>query len=226
MYTADECMIKDRWNKIYTKGYKSEIDESMPNVVELLKTYGVTTVLDLGCGSGRHSVYLAEQGFSVYGIDIADKGIHKADQRLRDSGLHVVLTTGSIFRTLPYDTSFFDSIVSAKVLHHGRIEDIRKAIKEMERVLKPEGVMYVSVRKPPSKMQGPREVAPRTYVRTTGIPHYMFNEKVLRKEFNNFAIHDLWVEKGGYFCLFGQLKGGCIGDYNKVVDIREYKSDC
>lgn len=211
-YSADECMIKDQWNKVYTKGYKPEIDESMPKVVELLKTYRVTTVLDLGCGSGRHSVYLADQGFSVYGIDIADKGIQKAGQRLRNSGLHAVLTTGSIFRRLPYDTNFFDSIVSAKVLHHGRIEDIRKAIKEIKRVLKPEGVMYVSVRRPPSKNQGTStEVAPRTYVRTTGIPHYMFNEKVLRKEFNNFAIHDLWVEKGGYYCLFGQLKRGCSG---------------
>ncbi|MGD2251117.1 MAG: class I SAM-dependent methyltransferase [Candidatus Methanofastidiosia archaeon] len=207
MYSEDERLNKDKWNRIYKKRYKTEIDESMPKVKELLKSHGVTTVLDLGCGSGRHTVYLAEHGFSVYGIDISDEGIKKADQKVRNSGFHAVLTTGSIYHKLPYQTNFFDSIISTKVLHNGRIKNIRNAIKELERVLKPEGVIFVSVRKVPSKSQKKwEEVAPQTYIRTTGIPYYMFNEELLRKEFTNFTILNFWMEKGGYYCLFGKLK--------------------
>jgi ubiquinone/menaquinone biosynthesis C-methylase UbiE len=207
MYSEDETLNKDKWNRIYKKGYKTEIDESMPKVIELLKSHGVTTVLDLGCGSGRHTAYLAEQGFSVYGIDISDEGIHKAGQKVHNSGHHAVLTTGSIFHKLPYQTNFFDSIISTKVLHNGRIKDIRNAIKESERVLKPQGVIFVSVRKTSAKNHTTwKEVAPQTYIRTAGIPYYMFNEKLLRKEFKNFTILNFWVEREGHLCLFGKLK--------------------
>ena len=144
----------------------------------------------------------------MYGIDIAEEGVKKADQKLRDLKTCAALTTGSIFRVLPYDTDFFDGIISVKVLHHGRIEDIQKVIKEIERVLKPKGFIFVSVRKPASNQKRLCEKDPRTYVGKKGILHSMFTRPLLRKEFDNFAIHDLWVGSGGYYCLFGELKTG------------------
>ncbi len=56
-YSADECIIKDQWNSIYERGYRTEIDKEIPGVVELLKKYRVKKVLDLGCGLKRHSVF-------------------------------------------------------------------------------------------------------------------------------------------------------------------------
>jgi len=41
LYSADECIIKDQWNSIYERGYKTEIDEDIPGVVELFKKYRV-----------------------------------------------------------------------------------------------------------------------------------------------------------------------------------------
>jgi 2-polyprenyl-3-methyl-5-hydroxy-6-metoxy-1,4-benzoquinol methylase len=41
----------------------------------------------LGCGSGRHVVYLAKNGFEVYGIDIAKSGIKIAKEWLKDEKL-------------------------------------------------------------------------------------------------------------------------------------------
>lgn len=211
-YTPDEQMTKERWDHIYMKEIISEIDESIPAIVDLFKKHSVTRVLDLGCGAGRHTAYLAEKGFNVYSIDISEVGVAAARTRLHTLGLHATLTTGSIFHELPYEDNFFEGIISVKVLHHGRIENIRKAIKEMERVLTPAGVIFVTVRKPVPKNQRrlSREVAPRTCAPVQGrekdVVHYLFNRKLLRKEFKNFAIHELWVDSKGYYCLFGELK--------------------
>ena len=54
-------------------------------------------------------------------------------------------------------------------------------------------------------------IAPRTFIPLShdekGLIHYWFNKKLLRKEFKNFKICDIWVEKkGGHYCLLGELK--------------------
>ena len=43
--------------------------EDMPRIVQLLRDRDASTVLDLGSGTGRHVVYLAKNGFSVFGLD-------------------------------------------------------------------------------------------------------------------------------------------------------------
>lgn len=209
-YTRDEKMTKKRWDHIYTKESRVNIDESIPKIAALFKELNVFRVLDLGCGSGRHTIYLAGKGFNVYGIDISDVGVKTARSWLQRKGLHAELTTGSIFELL-YEDNFFDGIICVKVLHHGRIENIQRAIKEMERVLRHEGVIFVSVRKPVENERGTsRRIAPRTYVpaegKEKGVVHYLFDEKLLRKEFKNFFIQELWVDSHGYYCLFGKLR--------------------
>jgi SAM-dependent methyltransferase len=53
--------------------------------------------LDLGCGGGVHTVFLAAEGFHVSAIDISPVGIETTRSRLRDSGLQAVeLRVGSI----------------------------------------------------------------------------------------------------------------------------------
>lgn len=212
-YSTDELKTKNRWDEIYrNEGYTLEIDENMPRILEFFKKHNVIRVLDLGCGWGRHLVYLAENGFDVYGIDISPEGIVRARKRLQDLNLSVALAEGSIQNALPYDSSFFDSVISIRVLHHGRIEAIRKAIKEIERVLGPQGFIFVTVRKRVLKRwRLPyREIAPRTYVPLEGmekdVVHYLFTRELLRKEFRAFKIHDIWVDTKKYYCLLGQKK--------------------
>jgi 2-polyprenyl-3-methyl-5-hydroxy-6-metoxy-1,4-benzoquinol methylase len=212
-YSAEELMTKNRWDKIHKEWkHMSEVDESMPEIAALFQEHNVKRVLDLGCGSGRHTIYLAQKGFDVYGIDISEQGIKKAKETMQNIGLSATLTTGSIFGELPYNDNFFDSIISIRVLHHGRIENIRKAIKEIERVVTPNGFVFVTVKKRTArkKMLPFKEIAPRTYIKLEGVEkdvvHYLFNKKLLIYEFRTFKICDLWVDSSNYYCLLGKLK--------------------
>jgi 2-polyprenyl-3-methyl-5-hydroxy-6-metoxy-1,4-benzoquinol methylase len=45
--------------------------------------------LDIACGEGRNSCFLAQQGFQVTALDISDVGLDKAVQRAESEGLHV-----------------------------------------------------------------------------------------------------------------------------------------
>jgi len=209
-----------QWNKIFKKSGKvfTKVQKDMPKIIKLFKKHNVKRVLDLGCGSGRHTVYLVKRGFNVYGLDIAKEGIKIAKDWFKKENLKAHFKIGDIYKKLPYKDNFFDAIISIQTLHHGRIGEIRKLIKEMERILKPKGLIFVTVSRKGSKKKIPKEklwkikfIAPRTFVPLShdekGLVHYWFNKKLLRKEFKHFKIYDIWADfEGRYYCLFGELK--------------------
>ena len=203
-----------QWEEIYKRYGKFLVDpqEDMDRVVALFKEHNVRKVLDLGCGSGRHLIYLAKHGFAVYGIDLAETGIKIAKDWLDEKNLQAKLEIGSVYEKLPYDDDFFDAIVSIRVIHHAKIGDIRKAIKEIQRVLKPRGLIFITVRKRISKKRRLKfkTLDSRTYIPIEGdekgLIHYLFNKKLLKTEFRNFKIHAIWVDRENYYCLLGELK--------------------
>ena len=209
-----------QWDEIFGKKGKTFLkpQEDISRIAKLFKKKGVKKILDLGCGSGRHTVYLVEHSFEVYGIDIAPKGVKITKDWLKKEKLKANLKVGNIYKKLPYPNHFFDALISTQTLHHNRINNIRKLIKEIERVLKTNGLIFVTVSKKGSKKAIPKEkmwqikfIAPRTFVPLShdekGLIHYRFNKKLLRKEFKNFKIYDIWIEaKGRHYCLLAKLK--------------------
>lgn len=216
-------LMGEQWNKIFGQQGKvfANPQEDIPKIVKLFKKRGVKKVLDLGCGSGRHTIYLSKHGFEVYGIDNAPEGIKITKDWLNKEKLEVNLKTGSVYKKLSYRDNFFDAIISVQVIHHAKIKTIQKAIKEIERVLKPNGLIFVSVPKLFSKrdLKNPsnkakiwklNQIEPRTFIPLDGdekgLIHYYFNKGLLREEFKNFKIQNIWVDANRYYCLLGELK--------------------
>lgn len=217
-----------QWDKIFKQhGWVfTKIQEDMPKIVKLFKQRNVKRVLDFGCGSGRHTVYLAKRGFEAYGIDIAPIGIKITKDWLKREKLQANLKIGSIYKKLSYKNNFFDAVISTQVVHHEEIKNIRKAIKEIERILKPRGLIFITVRKRKFKKFQLKSkiieifrkqrtickvIGPRTYIPIEkgekGLIHYLFNKELLRKEFKNFKIYDIWAESNKrHYCLLGELK--------------------
>ena len=217
-----------QWNRIFKKYGKVFLkpQEDIVKIVKLFKKHNVLKILDLGSGTGRHVIYLAKNNFDVYGIDIAEEGIEITKKWLKKERVKANLKVDSIYKRLPYKNSFFDAIISTNTIHHGKIKNIRKAICEIERVLKPKGLIFITVRKRKFKKFYPKftiiekhgkqkskykVIEPRTYMPIEGgekgLIHYLFNKELIRKEFKNFKIYDIWVEsKKRHYCLLAELK--------------------
>jgi SAM-dependent methyltransferase len=75
-------------------------------------------VLDLGCGEGRDSVFFAERGAVVFGVDLSDAGLDKARLLARRRGARVRWVHGPVTGLLPAGP--FDLIFSCGSLHYGR----------------------------------------------------------------------------------------------------------
>ena len=73
-------------------------------------------VLDLGCGEGRDSVFFAEMGGVVTGIDLSVEGLEKARRLARARGVRVSWRAGPMTDVLP--TGSFDLIFSCGSIHY------------------------------------------------------------------------------------------------------------
>jgi SAM-dependent methyltransferase len=72
------------WNDHYAQGFMPwDSDDPDENLVEFVRSHPLAPcrVLDIGCGTGTHSLWLAEQGFDVLGVDLSELAIERARER-------------------------------------------------------------------------------------------------------------------------------------------------
>jgi len=98
-------------------------------------------VLDMACGTGRHTAYIAKAGHEVVGIDPNEGMLAKAKEKLPD----VEFKVGDLSK-IPVDDSSYQSITCG--LAFGHLPDIGPGVKELARVLSPGGRVAISAPHP------------------------------------------------------------------------------
>jgi tellurite methyltransferase len=99
------------------------------------------TVLDAGCGSGRNLHWFIGNKISIYGIDQSEGVI----QNVRDRYPAVAERfSRSEVEKMPFENDRFNHVISSAVLHFARdTDDFRQMMREMVRVLKPAGSLFI-----------------------------------------------------------------------------------
>lgn len=202
------------WEAIWSSGdipprYRS-LAEPEAWVVEWADTLlPGAAVLDLGCGVGRHCVYLGGRGFLVAGQDISPSGIEQTAAVCAERGIPFEGRVSDM-TTIPWGDASFDGVFSIAAVHHGLYADIRSAVAEARRVLKPGGsflVDFIGTNRAEYEQQKQRaaqgiikEVEPNTFVNESNIddfdgflPHHYFDEDEVRDVLSAFEILRLWT---------------------------------
>jgi len=108
-------------------------------------------VLDLGCGEGRHSIAAWLQRAGVCGVDLDLESLKRTRAKQKDflppaSNAPAATALGLCCADslqLPFRDNFFDRIICSEMLEH--IDDYAAALREIRRVLKPDGLLCISV---------------------------------------------------------------------------------
>jgi O-antigen biosynthesis protein len=134
-------------------------------------------VLDVASGEGYGSAYLAQ---SVVGVDTSDEAVAHATDCYRLPNLQYVVADAA---KLPFEDTSFDVVVSFETIEH--LEDQTSFLKEVHRVLRPEGLFIASTpnRDVYSPVNGPVN---QFHVRELTRDEFL---KALRLEFNSCALY-------------------------------------
>lgn len=151
---------KDEWNKSYKNKdnfvfypneeiirFVSKYIRKRTGINEFTNLNNMNKCLDLGCGTGRHVIYLDNMKFEAYGIDISKEAISFAENWcdfLKKNELKNRFIVGSITDML-YTDDFFDFVVSHGVLDSMSFNMSQKAATEVYRVMKKGGLFYFDV---------------------------------------------------------------------------------
>jgi SAM-dependent methyltransferase len=95
-------------------------------------------LLDLGCGPGANTWYMAREGFAAAGIDGSETAVQRANERLQREGLNADVRCGDYVQ-LPWPDNYFDAVVDNVTLYCNRFAQGISAVNEVKRVLKPGG---------------------------------------------------------------------------------------
>ena len=123
----------DRWASVYDHDDNPLAALEEPHVREALGDVRNLDVLDLACGTGRHTAWLAGAGARVTAVDFSHEMLERARRKVTDADVHIIVH--DLHEPLPLEDTSFDAVVSGLVLEH--IRDPSAFFMEAHRVLKP-----------------------------------------------------------------------------------------
>lgn len=186
-----------QWEEIYRRDGRvfTDLLPAFHEAVETFSDHHCESILDLGCGTGRHVVGFCGAGFEVSGFDISLTGLGLTQAWLDEAALEATLVCGDTRHNLPFADNSFQGLFSTQVIHHALLEEVRHTIKEIWRILKPAGLAFISVAARTHKDKSYKEIEPGTFIPQEGdekgLPHHIFSPEELREEFSRFEILDL-----------------------------------
>ncbi|MFC1647016.1 class I SAM-dependent methyltransferase [Patescibacteria group bacterium] len=98
-------------------------------------------VLDAGCAAGRDSIYFAQHGKNIIGIDLSKKLLEIA----RKSAPNIEFINKDI-RKLDFCQNTFDGIWACAVLLHLKREEAQEVVKKFYEIQKPGGILFIMVK--------------------------------------------------------------------------------
>jgi SAM-dependent methyltransferase len=172
-YWRDDAYVVRNW---------VEPDADIVHLSPMMKDRRVQKVLDLGCGPGRHVIYLSRQGFEVYGLDISPAGVERCRKELEQYRLQASVQVADML-SIPYPDAYFDWVLSVQVIYHTTAATLKQAIQHVRSKLTPGGFFYVTF--PPLDNIGPdsgQEIEPHTYLKEEDgellLHHYVTPEEI------------------------------------------------
>jgi len=146
-----------RWYDLLTG--KSELSMTLTGIQKLGLRPG-ETILEIGCGTGRALLELAQtsgKACKVHGVDISRGMLLRAWSKLRKAGLErTVFLAQANALNLPYPAETFDAILVSFTLELFPSQQIKDILQECQRVLQTEGrlsVISLAQRDPAGRIQ-------------------------------------------------------------------------
>lgn len=182
------------WNTANRSAWLAPCEESY-YLAARWKEKSYQSLLDLGCGLGRHSIFFAKRGFSVSAFDLSLEGTQYLKSWAARENLQINVKAADMLH-IPYPDNSFDCVFAFHVISHTDTAGIRKILAEIRRSLKSGGEFYLTLCSKETwsfRNAGFPRIDENTILKTEegpekGIPHFYTNFDGILKLFTDFSL--------------------------------------
>jgi len=129
----------DKWSEQYDTNVNLTRDVEAKALRESLPARAYRRCLEIGCGTGKNTVWLAERAGRITAVDLSAEMLAKAKEKIASETVRFVQT--DIKEEWNFDDGSYDLITFSLVLEH--IEDIRAILQKASALLAPDGILYI-----------------------------------------------------------------------------------
>jgi SAM-dependent methyltransferase len=135
------------FEEVYTTGTAPwVIGEPQPAIVTLERQGWIRgKVLDVGCGSGEHTIYLTARGYDVCGVDSSPRAV---EQARANAAAHNVMARFEVadvfaFNDHPTDDPIYDTVIDSALFHLFGASDRTRYVRSLHRACRPGALVHV-----------------------------------------------------------------------------------
>ncbi len=128
------------WSEVYDTNENKTRDLEAVSVIETLTDIQFENCLEIGCGTGKNTVWLSSKAKQITAVDLTQEMIEKAKQKVQNSNVHFVVA--DILEDWSFATQQYDLVTFSLVLEH--IEHLAPIFEKLKTVVKRNGYVYIS----------------------------------------------------------------------------------
>jgi len=125
----------DNWSASYDSDENLTRDLDQKIIRDVLTNLYFESILEIGCGTGKNTVFLSQIGTKVHAIDFSQGMIEKAREKIQAQ--NVRFSVADLTHQWPCEDTAYDLVICSLVLEH--IEDLSFVFLEARRVLETKG---------------------------------------------------------------------------------------
>ncbi|MEM9544063.1 MAG: class I SAM-dependent methyltransferase, partial [Cyanobacteria bacterium P01_E01_bin.42] len=175
------------WSSTYDRDRNLTRDLDREITRKILRDLPFKSAIEIGCGTGKNTIFLAEIAEKVHAIDFSEKMLEQALEKV-NSG-NVIFTLGDITKPLPCRDRSADLITCNLVLEH--IQNLAFIFSEANRILTKDGYLFISELHPFRQYRGTKANFQREEdaIEIQAFIHHLSDFTTQAKN-NNFMIDD------------------------------------
>ena len=184
----------NEWSDSYDtdENLTRDLDQQVTN--ETLSNLHFNSILEIGCGTGKNTAFLAQIGISVHALDFSEGMMEKAKEKVRLQ--NVRFSVADITKKWPGKDGEFDLVVCNLVLEH--IEDLSFIFSEAARVLQNKGSFFVNELHPFKQYEGKnaRFFRDKETIEVEAVIHHIsdFTNAVTNSRLTLIKLNEYWHE--------------------------------
>lgn len=138
---------ESRWSQTSAESLKEVLQpyhQGKDEILDVLKAHRVRRICDAGCGFGAYSLLLASNGFDVEGFDLSESAVAVTKELLGNYKIDASSYRAASVLQTGYEDEQFDAAVAYSVLDHMTVDDAKKGLTELSRIVRKDGLLVLA----------------------------------------------------------------------------------